>query len=179
MPGVDLSSAEVRGVGVGSAVVIRPSSARDNRTPDQLRRDLHQTVAAKLDGSEQRYTARRRALVELLADAGRPVSIADIARLGPNLPRSSAYRNLVDLEAAGVVRRVAANDEFARYELAEDLTEHHHHLVCLGCGTVQDLSPPAALERSMARAIEQLADRDGFTVQSHRLDLLGLCSACS
>ena len=155
------------------------SSTPHNQTPDQLRRDLHATVAEKLERSEQRYTSRRRALVDLLVDAGRPVSIADIGRLGPNLPRSSAYRNLVDLEAAGVVRRVAANDEFARYELAEDLTEHHHHLVCLGCGTVQDLSPPASLERSVARAIEQLADRDGFTVQSHRLDLLGLCSACS
>jgi Fe2+ or Zn2+ uptake regulation protein len=160
-------------------MVVRSSSTTQSQTPAQLRRDLHATVADKLDAAEQRYTSRRRALVDLLADAGRPVSIADIARLGPNLPRSSAYRNLVDLEAAGVVRRVAANDEFARYELAEDLTEHHHHLVCLGCGTVEDLSPPASLERSVARAIERLADQDGFTVQSHRLDLLGLCSACS
>lgn len=150
----------------------RPSS------PVPARRDLHDRVAEKLAGADQRYTTRRRALVELLVEVGQPVTIGDIARLRPTMPRSSAYRNLVDLEGAGVVSRLQATDEFARYELAEDLTEHHHHLVCVGCGTVRDMSPPPALERSVARAIEELHERDGFTVQSHRLDLLGLCTAC-
>jgi len=140
--------------------------------------DLHRDVAGLLARVDQRYTARRRALVDVLARAGRPVTIGDIAELKPDLPRSSVYRNLVDLELAGVVCRIQASDEFARYELVEALTGHHHHLVCLGCGTVQDMSPPAALERSVARAIEELTGHDGFTVQSHRLDLLGLCPAC-
>lgn len=141
--------------------------------------DLHRDVADRLARADQRYTARRRAVVDALAGAGRPVTIGDIAGLRPDLPRSSVYRNLVDLELAGVVCRVQASDDFARYELVEDLTGHHHHLVCVGCGTVRDMSPPAALERSVARAIEELAGRDGFTVQSHRLDLLGLCPACA
>jgi len=141
--------------------------------------DLHRDVADRLARVEQRYTSRRRALVDVLARAGRPVTIGDIAELEPELPRSSVYRNLVDLEAAGVVSRIQAIDTFARYELAEELTGHHHHLVCLGCGAVEDMSPPAALERSVARAIVELASSDGFTVQSHRLDLLGLCNACS
>ena len=50
------------------------------------------------------------------------------------------YRNLVVLEQAGVVRRVTSTDDFARYELAEDLTEHHHHLICSSCGTVDDFT---------------------------------------
>ena len=161
-------SADFPPAAVGSTAVARPSSAPENQTPDQLRRDLHATVAEKLERSEQRYTSRRRAFVELLAEAGRPVSIADIARLGPDLPRSSAYRNLVDLEAAGVVRRVAANDEFARYELAEDLTEHHHHLVCVSCGAVPDVSPPAGLERPSCPALPTWRRDQGFDVQPHR-----------
>ena len=49
------------------------------------------------------------------------------------------------LEQAGVVHRVVATDEFTRYELAEDLTEHHHHLICSSCGAVADFTiGPAA-----------------------------------
>ena len=40
------------------------------------------------------------------------------------LPQSSAYRNLAVLVDAAVVHRLAGNDEFARYELTEDLAGH-------------------------------------------------------
>ena len=33
------------------------------------------------------------------------------------------YRNLSVLERAGVVQRIVTTDEWARYELAEDLTD--------------------------------------------------------
>ena len=78
----------------------------------------------------------------------------------------------------GLVRRVAANDEFARFELAEDLTEHHHHLLCVDCGKVIDVTPTAAFERSVTKAVDQLAETEGFQPHSHRLDVLGLCASC-
>ena len=95
----------------------------------------------------------RRAIIELLVDAGHPVSIGDIANRLPDLPRSSAYRHLVDLQVAGVVRRVAANDEFARYELSEEFSEHHHHLLCTDCGKVIDVTPSSAFERNVATTV--------------------------
>ncbi len=67
----------------------------------------------------------------------------------------------------------------ARYELAEDLTGHHHHLVCSNCGRVEDLPATAAVERSVAAAIDQAARRAGFRTQHHRLDLVGVCSRCA
>ncbi|HTW07582.1 MAG TPA: transcriptional repressor, partial [Acidimicrobiales bacterium] len=96
----------------------------------------------------------------------------------PRLPRSSAYRHLVDLQQAGVVRRVAANDEYSRFELAEDITEHHHHLLCTGCGRVVDVTPTAAFERGMARYLDDLAAINGFVTHDHRLDILGTCADC-
>jgi len=140
--------------------------------------DLHEVVEARLRRVDQRYTRGRRAIVDLLVSIGRPVSIGDIADRLPELPRSSAYRHLVDLEVAGLVRRVAASDEFARFELAEDLTEHHHHLVCVECGRVVDVTPSSEFESILASTVNQLADVEGFEPQSHRLDVLGLCSEC-
>ena len=140
--------------------------------------EMHTVVESRLRRIDQRYTAGRRAIVDLLVSVGHPVSIGDIAERLPGLPRSSAYRHLVDLHAAGLVRRVTANDEFTRFELAEDLTEHHHHLLCVSCGKVIDVTLPAGFEQQVAAAIGQLADAESFQAHGHRLDVLGLCAAC-
>ena len=118
---------------------------------DGMTGDLHSVVERRLRRADQRYTPGRRAIVDLLVSTGHPVSIGDIADRLPGLPRSSAYRHLTDLETAGLVRRVAASDEFTRFELAEDLTEHHHHLMCVNCGKVTDVILPAASSGTWAR----------------------------
>jgi Fe2+ or Zn2+ uptake regulation protein len=140
---------------------------------------IHETVEARLRLVEQRYTRGRRRLVALLADADHPVNIGEIARHIPDLPRSTAYRNLVDLEAAGVVRRVAAGDDFVRFELAEELTEHHHHLLCLHCGRVLDVDSDPVIEETIAKMAATLAAQFGFSARDHRLDILGRCTDCT
>lgn len=141
--------------------------------------DVHDTAERRLRASGQRYTGQRRRLVDILARAGSPVAIPDILRGRRDLAQSSVYRNLGDLEAAGVVRRVMTDDEHGRYELAEDLTGHHHHLVCRSCGRVQDLPLPADVERTLDRTLDRVAARAGFAEVSHRLDLIVLCGDCA
>ena len=140
--------------------------------------ELHSTVAARLRDVGQRYTAQREALVGALERAGKPLSTAEIvaARTGP---QSSVYRNLSVLEHAGVVRRVITEGEFARYELTEELTEHHHHLICTRCGKVEDVTIPPDLETTMDRTVDRLAKRSGFAKVRHRLDLIGMCRTCA
>jgi Fur family transcriptional regulator, ferric uptake regulator len=141
--------------------------------------DLHGTVESRLRATGQRYTVQRRRLIDILARAGSPVALPDILRGRRGLAQSSVYRNLADLEQAGVVRRVMVEDEHGRYELTEDLTGHHHHLICSSCGRVQDLPMPVELERTMDRTLDGLARSAGFAEVSHRLDLIGLCSGCA
>ena len=54
--------------------------------------------------------------------------------VGPDVPLSSLYRIIGDLVAAGVLIRLEFAEGFARFELDEELAEHHHHLVCTECG---------------------------------------------
>jgi Fur family transcriptional regulator, ferric uptake regulator len=140
--------------------------------------DLHEVVELLLRRAGQRYTPGRRAIVELLESLGCPVSISDISSHLPRVPRSSAYRHLLDLQAAGVVRRIAANDEFARFELAEDLTEHHHHLLCTSCGRVIDVTPTSAFERTVTRMVQELAAQQDFHPTAHAVDVIGRCANC-
>jgi Fe2+ or Zn2+ uptake regulation protein len=141
--------------------------------------ELHRTIESRLQREGQRYTGRRRRLVDILARAGSPLAIPEIVRRRRDLAVSSVYRNLADLEDAGVVRRVITEEEHGRYELAEDLTGHHHHLLCSNCGRVEDVDLPAGFEQTLDRALDRLARDAGFATVSHRLDLIGLCRDCS
>jgi Fur family transcriptional regulator, ferric uptake regulator len=142
-------------------------------------RDLHETVEERLRRVGQRYTSNRRALVDALVRARGPVSIADLLVGRQAVPQSSAYRNLAVLEEAGVIRRVITDDDFARFELDEGLTEHHHHLVCSNCGRIEDVAIPASVERSIGRTFDRLAKGAGFASVDHRLDLIGRCRSCA
>lgn len=141
--------------------------------------ELHTTAAQRLRTSGLRYTTSRRAVVDILAASDRPLTIPEILRAEPALAQSSAYRNLTELIGAGVVHRIVAGDEFSHFELAEDLTSHHHHLVCTSCGRVADVTLSDHLEASLDRALEAAAATQGFTAEHHRLDVLGRCSACN
>jgi Fe2+ or Zn2+ uptake regulation protein len=141
---------------------------------------LHDAVAHRLHRAGQRRTPTRDALVDVLAGAGRPLTIPEILEADGGLAQSSVYRNLVLLEQAGVVHRIVTNAEFARFELAEDLTgDHHHHLICSICGAVQDAPASAGIERAVHQAIDEVERETGFRTTAHRIDLVGLCRSCA
>jgi Fe2+ or Zn2+ uptake regulation protein len=141
--------------------------------------NVHDLASVRLRALDQRYTRGRRAIVEVLAGADAPLSIPQLLECDRSLPQSSAYRNLAELERAGVVHRIVTSDEFSRYELAEDLTEHHHHLICTTCGDVRDFTVSSGLEDELDRALDRIAGAHGFAPDHHRLDLVGTCSTCS
>lgn len=146
-------------------------------TTDRFEPD-HDDVAERLDRGGQRYTASRRRLVDVLAAAGSPLSINEVLARAPGLPQSSVYRNLATLEQAGVVVRIGTGDDFGRYELAEPIGDHHHHLVCTTCGRITDFTMPEHLEALMDDAALHAGETAGFRAEAHRLDLLGQCRQC-
>jgi Fe2+ or Zn2+ uptake regulation protein len=139
---------------------------------------LDQVVARRLQRVGQSLTPRRRSLLEILRSAVQPLTIHEILERGSELAMSSAYRNLTVLEHAGVVNRVIMQDGFGRYELAEELTRHHHHVVCSSCGSVRDLVPDVDAERLLQVAMGRATEL-GFAPTTHRLDILGMCADCA
>jgi Fur family transcriptional regulator, ferric uptake regulator len=142
-------------------------------------RPTHEIAAASLRRAGQRYTTQRHRLVDILADADRPLTIPEILRGRRGLAQSSVYRNLSVLTDAHVVRRVETGDEFGKYELSEQLTEHHHHLICSSCGRTRDIVLPAAIEKRLDAVIDDIASEADFADVDHRLDLIGTCSDCA
>lgn len=141
--------------------------------------ELHRLVDERLRGRQQRYTPVRRRIVDALLVSQSPLTLPELLVDEPSLAQSSAYRNLAVLEEAGVVRRLVHGPDHARYELAEDLTEHHHHLICEQCGRVQDVALGPQIESSLEAALAQLGRAEGFVPRHHAIDIYGLCSTCS
>ena len=141
--------------------------------------DLHVTVGRRLRVAGMRYSRSRYAVVEVMADAGRPLTLPEILAVdaGRRLAQSSAYRNLGALADVGVARRVDAGDDRFRFELHESLTGHHHHLVCDSCGRVEDFQVPDEVGRQVAALVE-VADDGGVRVDAGRFDMVGRGAGC-
>ncbi len=94
------------------------------------------------------------------------------------VPLSSLYRSLAVLVDAGVLAQHHGADETTRYELAEWLTEHHHHLVCISCGSITDVTASEDQEAVVGRLVEAFAGSSNFAVSGHRFEIEGRCASC-
>lgn len=140
--------------------------------------NAHVDAAVLMKQAAQRYTAVRRNIVEVMSKSSTPLTISDLLRRLPKVPQSSLYRNLAVLEQAGVAVRVKTSGDTGRYELSERLAGHHHHLVCSRCGAMKDIVVPTSVEKRLDDSLKGLAKGEGFVMQHHRLDVVGVCKKC-
>lgn len=140
--------------------------------------DLHELVRSRLAERDIRYTGGRREVVKAMLRATGPRSAADLCDRIDGVPLSSLYRTLTVLDEVGVVQKHHDADGVARFELAEWLAGHHHHVVCLGCGLVEDVELGAESERLLDEVASELARSAGFGLEGHVLEVEGLCAGC-
>lgn len=137
-------------------------------------------VAKRLAEHEVRYTRGRQRVVAALAGAGGPRSAAELyADLAQELPLSSIYRSLSILEDAGVLAPHHSTKGLTRYELAEWLRGHHHHLVCLDCGSVEDIDVANRHETQVDQIVHEISEAASFTAVNHALEIEGRCARCA
>jgi Fur family transcriptional regulator, ferric uptake regulator len=133
-------------------------------------------VVQQLARSGYRMTAPRRAILAELAQLRRYATPQELhRRLAGRRPRiglATVYRTLEVLERIGAASRALRPSGEASYLFCA--AAHHHHAVCVNCGTVDDV-PCGSVER-FARSI---ANRLNFRLTQHRVELLGLCERCS
>jgi len=138
-----------------------------------------QAVADVLATQGIRFTPARRLIVRSLAEAPGPLAAGDLHQaLRSHLPLSSLYRTLTVLTEERVLVRQHDASGAARFELAEWLSGHHHHLVCNSCGEVRDVTVSPETEQTVTALVSRLASRAGYRVTGHRIDIEGTCPAC-
>lgn len=137
-------------------------------------------IRGRLTEAGIRYTEGRRQVIAALLEADGPRSAAELHRqIAATVPLSSLYRSLATMAEADVLAPHHGTKGITRYELAEWLTGHHHHLVCVECGTVDDVELPPPLESTLHDLVEVVADSGDFAAAGHALEVVGRCKDCA
>ncbi len=133
------------------------------------------TIMEAIVSGGYRVTAARRTIVaQLIASDGHITAdelAANVREASPNIGRMSVYRTLDLLSELGVIRPIYQGTGAAHYILMTDGS--HHHLVCNRCSTVIEFDDCHADELFNA-----LSAQFKFQVQSHLLEIHGLCADC-
>lgn len=95
-----------------------------------------------------------------------------LLEMGEDVGLATVYRVLTQFEAAGIVHRHNFEGGYSVFELTK--AEHHDHLVCLQCGRVEEFVDEMIEERQ-----HMIAEKAGFKMSAHSLNIYGTCSACS
>ncbi|MFI5341286.1 MAG: Fur family transcriptional regulator [Candidatus Methylomirabilales bacterium] len=140
------------------------------------RSPLHHLLARQ----GHRLTGPRRAILEAISGSDSPLTVEEIhARVvQQRVNRVTVYRTIHLLEAAGLLRAVDTAHSSLRYELGEQFTGHHAHLVCQRCGRVEELAGCPVPDDAVARLSRRVRQARQFRVVDHELRLLGLCRTC-
>ena len=122
----------------------------------------------QMRASGYKATPQRLAVLEALA-AEQHQSLEGIRGRCPGVGMVTVYRTLGLLSGLGLARRLDLGSG-PRYELAED---HHHHLVCEGCGKVTEFE-------HCPLDLPGLSGASGdFRIRAHSLEVYGTCSECA
>jgi Fe2+ or Zn2+ uptake regulation protein len=121
-----------------------------------------------------RCTVQRRASLEAVIELDNhppavQVSVAVVPRL-PGVSKTTVYRALESLARLGLISKACHPGAVVRYDRRTDL---HHHLICLSCDTVVDISD----ERLDALVLPDTSGF-GFNVTDFRVQLRGICRRC-
>jgi Fur family transcriptional regulator, ferric uptake regulator len=122
-----------------------------------------------------RMTPQRQTIAEAIGSLDGPITAErvhrHVVRQFPDINVTTVYRTLETLEELGLVRHTHVHDGVAHYHLAHQPV--HQHLVCLGCGSEEELAP-LVLEPLAA----ELRRRYGFAAQLGHTAIVGRCRTC-
>jgi Fur family ferric uptake transcriptional regulator len=90
---------------------------------------------------------------------------------GDPIGLSTVYRAVQSLADDGELDSLRTDSGEALYRRCSP--QHHHHLVCRGCGLTVEVAGPA-----VERWADRIAGEHGFADVSHTLEIFGTCTAC-
>ncbi len=145
----------------------------DSAALERLRGRLNSYMAKK----GLRSTAQRRLIIDTFFEGASHMTIEDLLNevrgRDKGIGYATVYRTLKLLAECGVASERRFGDGLSRYELADEATTHHDHLICVACGKIVEFEEPRIEELQ-----EEIAVRHGFAITSHKHEMYGTCPDC-
>jgi Fur family transcriptional regulator, ferric uptake regulator len=148
------------------------------RRYDRRMSSWSETTAAALRSRGHRSGVARGAVIELLGRQHCCLTAQEIFDQlrgeGRRVGIASVYRALEQLTRDGFVQRIDLGAGTSRFEPVHAGGEHHHHLVCDGCGKVE-----AFADDELEAALRNVEGRTGYSIAGHDVVLRGACRSCA
>lgn len=129
---------------------------------------------ATLKGKGLRVTEPRKAILQVLAEVCRPISVEDLHNLvneRHNCDLATVYRNMEACLEAGILQKCMLENGKILYELINE-EDHHHHIICRKCEKTE------RIDFCVGKEIESYGEKLGFSEVGHVLELYGVCGEC-
>jgi Fur family ferric uptake transcriptional regulator len=126
-----------------------------------------------------RLTSQRQKILELFKgeDIGHHLSAEEIhqqlVEQGEKISLSTIYRALHVMVGLGLLQELELAEDRKYYELSTPFASHHHHLVCVQCGAVQEFE-----EVSIAEVGVGETQTRGFALLNSQFTIYGICPLC-
>lgn len=128
-------------------------------------------IIARCEAKGLRMTEQRRVVARVIGEAEDHPDVEELyaraVKVDPRISIATVYRTVKLFEEAGILERLEFGDGRARYEDAE--RDHHDHLIDVNTGEVIEFIDP-----DIEALQERIAERLGFRLVGHRLELLGV-----
>ena len=129
------------------------------------------TIIERCEASGLRLTEQRRTIAAVLEDADDHPDVEELyaraSAVDPRISLATVYRTVKLFEEAGILEKLDFRDGRARYEDAE--RDHHDHLIDLHSGAVIEF-----VDEEIEALQERIAEKLGYELKGHRLDLYGV-----
>ena len=132
-------------------------------------------VIARLRGRGCRLTPQRMAVLQVLIGNREHLGAEQIyERVKADFPMTSLttiYKTLAVLKEMGEVLEIGLGTDGARYD--GNNPRPHPHLICIECGSIIDVDVT-----DLSELPQEVAQRTGYQIVSHRFDFFGICPQC-
>lgn len=128
-------------------------------------------VIERLEMRGHRITPSRRRVLGAVLRQPAHFTVDDVIHSSPGVGRATVFRTMKLLLDLNIVCRVILDEGKLHYRVST--RSHHHHLVCVDCGRVEDFS-----QCDVASLTRDLAAATGYEIERHWLEVYGRCQAC-
>jgi Fur family ferric uptake transcriptional regulator len=133
-------------------------------------------IMKHIDKKSPKISKAQNAIIEIFKLHRLPLTEMElrskILSSGINVNKTTVYRQLARMKENDLIREIDFGDGKKRFETNSG--DHHHHLVCTNCASVDEIY----IENDLDRIERKISKNKNFKIIDHSLEFFGLCKKC-
>ena len=139
--------------------------------------DVLEDLKIVLKNKGMKYTEQRAVILQILLNIDEHLNAEEVHSVVKekfpelNIGIATIYRTLNFLEDVELISSISFGKDGKKYESTKE--QHHDHIICTSCGTIVEFYDDQIEKRQ-----EDIAQKNGFVITNHNMQLFGICKKC-